>query len=71
VELQEGQEAWVFGVDTLAGLCHFLALDCPIEKPSVPILVKGSWRQHEGDWEFQLTDWYRFDPGENVYVPVE
>jgi len=71
VELQEGREAWVYGVNSPAGLCHFLAQDCPIEELGVPILVKGSWHQREGDWKLQAIEWYRFNPDKKVYVPVE
>ena len=70
-KLQEGQDTWVYGVNSQAGLCHSLAQDCPIEELGVPILVKGSWRQPEGDWEFQMTEWYRFDPDKRAYVLVE
>jgi len=71
MELQEGQEAWVYGVNSEAGLCHFLAQGCPIREPGVPVLVKGSWRRHEDGWELQATEWYRFDPDKRIYVSVE
>lgn len=69
--LQEGPEAWVYSVNSQAGLCHFLTQDCPIGEPGVPILVKGSWHQREGDWKLQAIEWYRFNPDKKVYVPVE
>ena len=69
VNLQGEQEIWVFGVNSQAGLCHFIAQGCPsIEGSSILILVKGSWREHEGDWKLHATGWYRFDSDKNAYV---
>ena len=68
--LPSEQEVWVFGVNSQAGLCHFIAPSCLIQEPSVSILVKGSWQQHDGEWQLRATNWYRFDKGKNVYIPV-
>ncbi len=71
VEMREERESWVYGVNSQAGLCHFITQGCPIEEPDIPILVKGSWHQRESDWQLQVDEWYRFDRSKRVYVPVE
>ena len=71
VNLQEEQETWAFGVNSSAGLCHFITQGCPVEELDASILVKGSWHHSESGWQLQATEWYRFDPRKSSYVPVE
>ena len=71
VDLPGEQETWVYGVDSQAGLCHFLAQGCPAQEADAPVLVRGSWHQHEGNWKLQATEWYRFDQDRNIYVSTE
>ncbi|MDY7078816.1 MAG: protein phosphatase 2C domain-containing protein [Chloroflexota bacterium] len=67
--LQEGQEAWVFGVNASADLGHFLPPDSFLGEPGAPILVRGTWYWQEGHWRLEVAEWYQFDRDQKIYVP--
>ncbi len=71
-ELEEGQKALVFGVNTPAGLRHFIPPDNRLGETARRVLVKGIWHQQEEIWKLQVIEWRQFDSEQNVYiVPIE